>query len=137
MILGEPLRVIGDGPVRTARLDERPGGTLALVPDDRPPGDLYAGPGWVDLHAHVYDGMTALGVPPDRVGLATGVHVVADAGSAGEATLRRPGQVRAPGRGDRGPRWVNIGSYGLVHLRETADPAPSTSTPRSPRSTPP
>jgi dihydroorotase len=122
VILGEPLRVVSPGePDRTGRLEERADGTVALLPDDRPYGDLCICPGWVDLHAHVYDGMTSLGVPPDDVGLATGVHLVADAGSAGEATLDGLVKYVIPAARVRVRAWVNIGSTGLAHLRETAD----------------
>ncbi|MGH3375460.1 MAG: amidohydrolase/deacetylase family metallohydrolase [Actinoallomurus sp.] len=121
MILGEPLRVLGSGPPRTGRLERTADGSVALLPDDRPYGELCVGPGWVDLHAHVYDGMTSLGVPPDDVGRVTGVHVVADAGSAGAETLDGLVKYVIPAATVRVRAWVNIGSSGLVHLRETAD----------------
>lgn len=79
------------------------------------------GPGWVDLHAHVYDGTTQISVHPDRVGLDHGVHTLADAGSAGEATLAGLIDYVAPTAQTRIAAWLNIGSHGLVHLRETAD----------------
>ncbi len=122
MILGEPLRILDGGPPRTCRLERRADGAFALLPDDRPPGELAAGPGWADLHAHVYDGMTSLGVPPDDVGHAAGVHLVADAGSAGEATLDGLVKYVLPAARVRILAWLNIGSRGLVDLRETADP---------------
>ena len=71
-------------------------------------------PGWADLHAHVWYGGTEFSGSPDRAGLKTGVTALADAGSAGEATLhdvrkyvveRRPDTIRA---------FINIGSIGLV-----------------------
>jgi dihydroorotase len=121
MILGEPLRVLGPGRTGTGRLERAADGSVTLVPDDRAYGELCVGPGWVDLHAHVYDGMTSLGVPPDDVGLATGVHVVADAGSAGAETLDGLVKYVIPAATVDVRAWVNIGSYGLVHMRETAD----------------
>ncbi|MEV0403074.1 amidohydrolase/deacetylase family metallohydrolase [Actinoallomurus sp. NPDC050550] len=121
MILGEPLRVIDSGAARTCRLESRTDGTMSLSPDERPPGELCVSPGWVDLHTHVYDGMTTIGVPPDDVGLSTGVHLVADAGSAGAETLDGLAKYVIPAADVRVRAWVNIGSYGLVHMRETAD----------------
>jgi dihydroorotase len=99
-----------DGQFRLRRADE-PG---------RSP-TVYLSPGWIDLHAHVYDGMTSISVPPDDVGLKTGVHLVVDAGSAGEATL--PGFMKyvVPRHETQIRAWLNISSIGLVHLRETAD----------------
>lgn len=86
-----------------------------------PETDLYISPGWIDMHTHVYDGFTSLGVDADRVGIKTGVHVVADAGSAGEATL--PGLIRyvLPAHRTEIREWLNISSVGLVTMREYND----------------
>ena len=94
---------------------------LALVPGGEAGDDLYLSPGWVDLHTHVYDGFTELGVPADDVGLSNGVHVVADAGSAGEATIDGFARYLVPSARTRLRAWLNIGSHGLVHLREVSD----------------
>jgi dihydroorotase len=125
MTPGDPVTVVDPdtsrSEVRTLRTDDagrwRLGG-----PDPDAPGELHVSPGWVDLHAHVYDGVTQLSVRPDRVGLDHGVHVLADAGSAGEATVRGLVDYVLP-QADTDVRiWLNIGSHGLVHLREVADP---------------
>ena len=77
-------------------------------------GGLYLSPGWADLHVHVWFGGTDISVRPERAGLCSGVTVLADAGSAGSATLhglrehiieRRPESIRA---------FVNISSMGLA-----------------------
>lgn len=83
----------------------------------------YIAPGWVDLHAHVYDGMTQISIHPDRAGLDSGVHLVADAGSAGQATLRGLVDYVIPQARTQIRAWLNIGSHGLVHLHETAHPS--------------
>jgi dihydroorotase len=44
-------------------------------------------PGLIDLHAHVFDGVTSNGVQPDLAGVRAGVTTVVDAGSAGSATF--------------------------------------------------
>ncbi|MCL5039268.1 MAG: amidohydrolase/deacetylase family metallohydrolase [Firmicutes bacterium] len=44
---------------------------------------LIITPGLIDLHTHVYPGVTNLGVMPDTVGVGMGVTTVVDAGSAG------------------------------------------------------
>ena len=50
---------------------------------------LVASPGWIDLHAHVFDGASAGGLNPDRqAGIATGVTTVVDAGTCGLYTWR-------------------------------------------------
>lgn len=64
---------------------------------------LYVGPGWIDLHAHVWG--ESLGVHPDRVaGVDRGVTTVVDAGSFGSAQVEdflagavRPSQTRVLG----------------------------------------
>ncbi|MBD3308864.1 amidohydrolase/deacetylase family metallohydrolase, partial [candidate division KSB3 bacterium] len=44
-------------------------------------------PGWIDLHTHIYYGVSNLGVPPSLIGPATGVSVLVDAGTAGSTTF--------------------------------------------------
>jgi dihydroorotase len=44
-------------------------------------------PGLIDLHTHVFDGVSANGVHPDLAGVRAGVTTVVDAGSAGCATF--------------------------------------------------
>src|SRR5262245_45710092 len=44
-------------------------------------------PGLIDVHAHVFDGVTGNGVHPDVAGVRAGVTTVVDAGSAGSATF--------------------------------------------------
>jgi dihydroorotase len=114
------------GHATTGRLTAGPDTALHLsevaAVDGGQTGSLYLTPGWVDLHTHVYDGVTEISVHPDRVGLDHGVHLVADAGSAGQATVRGLTDYVIP-RADTAIRvWLNIGSHGLVHLREVADP---------------
>jgi len=44
-------------------------------------------PGLIDLHAHVFGGVSANGVEPDLAGVHAGVTTIVDAGSAGSATF--------------------------------------------------
>src|SRR6266508_7013217 len=44
-------------------------------------------PGLIDLHSHVFDGVSRNGVHPDLAGVYAGVTTVVDAGSAGAATF--------------------------------------------------
>jgi dihydroorotase len=108
-------------PARLVRTEA--GYRLERMPND-PPGkspDLYLSPGWIDLHTHVYDGVTPLSVPVDQAGLNTGVHLAADAGSAGEATLRGLIQYVAPRYETEIRSWLNISSIGLVFMQEVSD----------------
>jgi dihydroorotase len=124
MIPGEPraVAVIDPGPAgqRSATLAPGPAG-LTLAPGRGVGDDVYLSPGWVDLHAHVYDGFTSLSVPPDVAGLSRGVHLLADAGSAGEATIDGFARYLVPSARTGLRAWLNIGSHGLVHLREVSD----------------
>src|SRR5512140_1132505 len=47
----------------------------------------YLSPGWVDLHVHVFDGVSHYGIPVDPNCIAKGVTTVVDAGSAGADTF--------------------------------------------------
>ena len=44
-------------------------------------------PGLIDLHAHIFDGVSRTGVHPDLAGVYAGVTTIVDAGSAGAATF--------------------------------------------------
>jgi dihydroorotase len=44
-------------------------------------------PGLIDLHAHVFEGVSRTGVHPDVAGVLAGVTTIVDAGSAGAATF--------------------------------------------------
>ena len=48
---------------------------------------LLVMPGLIDLHVHIFEGVSHLGVPPDPTCLARGATTVVDAGSAGADTF--------------------------------------------------
>ncbi|MGD9891454.1 MAG: amidohydrolase family protein [Dehalococcoidia bacterium] len=50
-------------------------------------GGKVVTPGLIDLHAHVFDGMSRTGVNPDLAGVYAGVTTIVDAGSSGAATF--------------------------------------------------
>jgi dihydroorotase len=61
---------------------------------DAPPGAqvidvqrLVVTPGLIDLHVHVYPGLGDFCLPPDQVGVDSGVPTVVDAGTSGAATF--------------------------------------------------
>lgn len=78
-------------------------------------------PGWIDLHAHIFPGISEIGLDPDRIGLNQGVHVVVDAGSAGATTFpgfrdyvvsRSRTAVRA---------LLNISAMGLIVVKNATE----------------
>lgn len=118
-----PVMVVDGGAAPTPATLTRTGSGRLVLGAARPGGlpSLHIGPGWVDLHAHVFDGSTEIGLPPDAVGLRTGVHLLADAGTAGEASVRGLIDYVLPTARTEVLIWLNIGSHGLVHLREVSD----------------
>ena len=69
-------------------------GKVAAVADDLPAAarqidctGLIVAPGMIDLHVHVYDGVSHYGIPADSTCLARGVTTALDAGSSGAATF--------------------------------------------------
>lgn len=50
-------------------------------------GGKVVTPGLIDLHAHVFDGVSRTGVNPDLAGVYAGVTTIVDAGSSGAATF--------------------------------------------------
>ena len=78
-------------------------------------------PGLIDLHAHIYEAVTWVGLPPDRAGVSAGVTTVVDGGSAGSATF--PGLVRFVLSQARTTVFcfLHICRTGLCHLPEMRD----------------
>jgi dihydroorotase len=76
--------------------------------------DMVVCPGLIDAHAHVFTGMTPLGVDPDEWCLGRGCTTVVDAGSAGATTVE--GFIRyIDGQSlTRCLSFVNIGMHGLA-----------------------
>lgn len=75
----------------------------------------YVSPGFIDIHAHVYAGVTSWGVRPDPPCLRSGVTTVVDAGSPGWTMLQgfrwyihEPSRVRAL-------CFLHISGVGLVN----------------------
>lgn len=76
--------------------------------------ELYLAPGFIDSHAHIYPGATDLGIPADRIGLSTGVHLVVDAGSAGSVNFPCFRDYVAPTYEVETRAFLNISRVGLV-----------------------
>lgn len=71
-------------------------GKVSLIGDDIPASDgrevlnaeeCYVTPGLIDLHVHVFHGVSHFGIEPDPTCLARGATTVVDAGSAGADTF--------------------------------------------------
>lgn len=99
------------------------GGEAAVspLPDAPLSGDLYAGPPWIDSHCHVYHGVTSFGLRPDDIGLRQGVHLLVDAGSAGEETWAGFRDYVLPRFRTKVRAFLNISSIGLVTMQECYD----------------
>ncbi len=76
--------------------------------------EYYLTPGFIDSHAHVYPGATDLGIPADRIGLSTGVHLVVDAGSAGSASFPCFRDYVVPSYQVEVRAFLNISRIGLI-----------------------
>ena len=85
-----------------------------LPAEDRGQAFLYMSDGWIDSHAHVYDGATDLGIEADAIGLRTGVHLVIDAGSAGAVNMPCFKKYVLPTQKVEVKAFLNIGRAGLV-----------------------
>lgn len=91
------------------------GRAASLTPaQDCDPGVLYLTDGFIDSHAHVYDGATDLGIPVDDIGYKTGVHLVIDAGSAGAINYPCFRKYVMPRQQTPVKVFLNIGRAGLV-----------------------
>jgi dihydroorotase len=70
-------------------------------------------PGFIDLHVHVYENQTYLGVNADEVGIRQGVTTVVDAGSAGSRTFTHFLEHHVSRSQTQVLSWLNISEDGL------------------------
>ena len=71
-------------------------------------------PGLIDMHAHVYEHATPLGVNPDMSCLSRGVTTVCDAGSAGATTVAGLRHYIVNRSSTRVLAFLNISAHGLA-----------------------
>jgi len=81
----------------------------------------YLSPGWIDLHTHIYKGVSDIGVDPAAAGPQKGVVSTVDAGSAGEASFSgfrdyvvRPADFPIYA-------FLNIGSTGIIAANRVSE----------------
>ena len=89
-----------------------------LMPDPGVSVTDFAGaflsPAWVDMHTHVFWGGCDIGIQPHVVGVATGVPILVDAGSAGEAIFHGFREYIVKSARERIISFLNVGTIGLV-----------------------
>ncbi|MGH2531792.1 MAG: amidohydrolase/deacetylase family metallohydrolase [Thermomicrobiales bacterium] len=102
--------VIKDGKVAAVEAGIDPA-TAARVIDA---GDRYVTPGLIDLHTHVYWGVTYWGIEPDPVAARSGVTTWLDVGSAGAYSF--PGFRRYVAEASRAKVYalLNLSAIGLI-----------------------
>jgi len=98
-------------------------GAVAAVGDDLPAAearevidarDRYVSPGFIDIHVHVYPGVSHYGIEPDPTCLARGATTVVDAGSAGSDTFPGFRRYVIEVSETRIRAYLNISSPGMV-----------------------
>lgn len=81
----------------------------------------YLSPGWIDLHTHIYYGVSNLGLNPDLIGPKTGVTVLNDTGSAGEANFLGFKKYIIEPRDYPIYSFINLGSTGLIKSNQISE----------------
>jgi dihydroorotase len=76
--------------------------------------DLLVAPGLIDLHVHVFEGVSHYGIPPDPTCLARGVTTAVDAGSAGADTFDGFRKYVIEASATRLLAQLNISSQGML-----------------------
>lgn len=105
----------GTGTFRPMSLRIENGVAVGMTPSQEQEGEpIYMSDGFIDSHAHVYDGATDLGFPVDEIGYKTGVHLVVDAGSAGAINYPCFYKYVLPSYKTPVKVFLNIGRAGLV-----------------------
>ncbi len=98
-------------------------GRIASVAPDIPPDSAWEAldvsghlvtPGLIDIHVHVYPGVSHYGVPPDATCLARGVTTACDAGSAGADTFDGLRRYVIDVSETRVLAFLNISAIGMV-----------------------
>ncbi|MFM5868355.1 amidohydrolase/deacetylase family metallohydrolase [Aeromonas caviae] len=85
-------------------------------------GQVHVSAGWIDGHTHCYPASPLYHDEPDKVGVASGVTTVIDAGSTGADDVD-DFQRLAAGCKTRVHALLNISRIGLLRQNELADPA--------------
>jgi dihydroorotase len=80
---------------------------------------LMVVPGLIDMHAHVFEGVT-IGISPDKHFLAKGVTTVCDAGSAGANTYAAFEKFIIGGSRCRVKEFLHVSCVGLAVMNESA-----------------
>ncbi|MCX5906198.1 MAG: amidohydrolase family protein [Deltaproteobacteria bacterium] len=75
-------------------------------------------PALIDIHCHPAQGFSALGVPPDEVGLNTGVVLLGDAGTAGAANFEALKKLVVEPAQTEVLCFLNVAKAGLISLPE-------------------
>jgi dihydroorotase len=105
------------------------GGVVVAVGDDLPKtearevldaGGRIVAPGMIDIHVHVFPGVSHFGIEPDATCLARGATTVVDAGSAGADTFPGFRKYVIDVSATRILAELNISSQGMV-TRETGE----------------
>ena len=81
----------------------------------------WISPAWIDLHVHCYHGGTWLSVRPEEVGPATGVGLVVDCGSAGEANFVGLREFIIERAAFPILAYLNVSSIGLVAANRVSE----------------
>ncbi|WP_324041162.1 amidohydrolase/deacetylase family metallohydrolase [Aeromonas caviae] len=85
-------------------------------------GQVHVSAGWIDSHTHCYPASPLYHDEPDKVGVASGVTTVIDAGSTGADDVDDFQRIAATCK-TRVHALLNISRIGLLRQNELADPA--------------
>lgn len=83
--------------------------------------DRIVTPGLIDMHCHVYDSISKIGVEPDDAGVKQGVTTVVDGGSAGQATFGGFPKYVIPASRTTVFCFLHLSSLGLSIMPELRD----------------
>jgi len=81
----------------------------------------FVSSGWIDLHTHIYYGVSNLGVNPDLIGPKSGVSILVDAGSAGEINFLGFKKYIIQNKNYPIFSFINVGSTGLMYANQISE----------------
>ncbi len=111
---GAGLDLVGDLAITDGRIVALGPGLAADARATVPAAGLLVTPGLIDLHVHVFEYATDYGVPPDAVGVRSGVTTVVDQGSAGSLNLPAFRKFIVEGAATETLAFLNISAVGTA-----------------------
>lgn len=111
------IKISKEGKISNIKQDLEPDKEEKIVDLD----GKYVSPGWIDIHSHIYYGVSNIGIDPNICGPRNGVCTLIDAGSAGEANFLGFKKYIIDQTNFPVFSLINLGSIGLTKANQVSE----------------